>query len=573
MKFLKDKSIFDKSIKFKMVLPICLGIIGVLFSLLVPLNFKKIIDSISQGINIDFKIFLLIFVLILLQLFFQIFSDYWLQKIGISTVGEIRLKIISKVLSLRKSYFDSNLSGDVSSILVNDASALSYLLSTTIPSIINSVISVVLITLMLFYLSLNLSIVIIVLFPIMFLIYLPIGRILSKVSLEYQDELGKFNHYSQFITTENNFIKTAATEKLEYKKGQKNVINLMSIGIRQAKVFAITTPLFYTVTIFGALLTITYGIYLVQHNFLTLGSFVAYITLFIQILNPLSAIGDSFSHIRGIDGAIKRIFSILNEDEEDVMLGNSNLEFSELNFKSVDFTYNTGEKNILNDVTFKCDVGKTISIVGPSGSGKTTIFSLIEQFYTIDGGKIYIDGQDISSISLNYLRSNIGYVSQQYPLILGTVRDNLVYGIKNKDISDDELIRVSKLTNFFEVINKLPEGLNTFVGDKGVLLSEGQKQRLSVTRVLLLNPKILLLDEITSALDSYSEKVIQNTLEGFGKDKITIMVAHRLSTVKNSDFIIFLENGKITGIGNHEELYSKHDLYKSFVQNQLTKNM
>lgn len=573
MKLFKDGIILDKAVTVKLILPLVLSVFGVFLSVLVPMNFKKIIDSISKNNEIEYITVFTILVLIVLQLLFQVISDYILQKIGILEVSNLRKKLISKILFLNKSYFDKSLSGDTSSILINDASAISYLLSTTIPTLVNSLISIVVITIMLFYLSINLSVLIIFLVPLLFLIYFPLGKLLSKTSLENQKKLGVFNHYSYFITNENLFIKTSATEQIEYLKGKDIISELNNIGFKQAKAFAIIGPLFMTVTIFGALSIITYGLYLVKNNIFTMGSFVAYVTLFIQMLNPLGTLGNSFSHIKGITGAVNRIREILTVSSEDVNSGIKELKFSKLVFKNVNFSYEGDNNDILSNFNFSFEIGRNIAIVGPSGSGKTTIFSLIEKLYKVNSGSIFIDNYNLSTVSSDYFRSNVGYVSQRYPVILGTVKDNLLYGIRNKKISDVELIEYTKLTNFFEVIDSLPDGLDTFIGDKGVLLSEGQKQRLAITKVLLQNPRILLMDEVTSSLDSYSETVIQNTIEKFGKDKIIITIAHRLSTVKKADCIIFLENGCITGTGTHRELYKNHELYRSFVESQFMEEL
>ncbi|EMF0569749.1 ATP-binding cassette domain-containing protein, partial [Enterococcus faecium] len=239
-------------------------------------------------------------------------------------------------------------------------------------------------------------------------------------------------------------------------------------------------------------------------------------------------------------------------------------------FKNVTFSYDTNKTN-LNKINMLVSKGETVAIVGPSGAGKTTIISLLERFYDIDSGKIFIDNENIENISLEYLRSNIGYVSQKYPLVTGTIRDNLLYGLVNKNITDQQLYNISKLTNFYEVLDRLPDKLDSKVGEKGILLSEGEKQRLVLTRIFLIDPPILLLDEITSSIDSYSEKVVQESIGKINRDKLVIIVAHRLSTIQNADKIIFIENGNITGVGSHLELLENHKLYAKFIEYQTQK--
>ncbi|HGI5815025.1 TPA: ABC transporter transmembrane domain-containing protein, partial [Streptococcus pyogenes] len=264
---------------------------------------------------------------------------YYLQKIGILSIGNLRIRLINQILSFKKSYFDKVLSGDIASVLVNDSSALSYLLSSTIPSIVTSLISVFVIIFLLFYLSIKLSVVLLVLLPILGLMYLPLGRFLSKTSLQYQEELAMLNHYSHFITTENDFIKISSTEKIEATKGERIVSNLLSIGIKQAKIFAISSPLIMTAIIFGALSVITYGLVLVSSGSLTIGSFIAYITLFIQILSPLGSLGESYSHLKGIEGAAKRVLNVLSISDKEDKKGIENLSFMNLKFDNVNFSY------------------------------------------------------------------------------------------------------------------------------------------------------------------------------------------------------------------------------------------
>ncbi|WP_367169407.1 ABC transporter ATP-binding protein [Enterococcus lactis] len=326
-----------------------------------------------------------------------------------------------------------------------------------------------------------------------------------------------------------------------------------------------------TIVIISVLSIISYGLYLISNKELTIGSFIAYISLFYQLVSPIGELGNAYAQIKGIKGATKRIKELLGiVNTEDIYTGSRNLEFKKILFKNVTFSYDTNKTN-LNKINMLVSKGETVAIVGPSGAGKTTIISLLERFYDIDSGKIFIDNENIENISLEYLRSNIGYVSQKYPLVTGTIRDNLLYGLVNKNITDQQLYNISKLTNFYEVLDRLPDKLDSKVGEKGILLSEGEKQRLVLTRIFLIDPPILLLDEITSSIDSYSEKVVQESIGKINRDKLVIIVAHRLSTIQNADKIIFIENGNITGVGSHLELLENHKLYAKFIEYQTQK--
>ncbi|EGP4910126.1 MULTISPECIES: ABC transporter ATP-binding protein [Enterococcus] len=555
----------------RLVYPIVLGIIGVVLAILVSIRFKDFIDYIAINSRINWQMLFLILSLVIGQFIFQVLSDYMLQILGTEVVYEIRGLLIKKILYLPKRVFDTKNSGDIASILVNDTSAIYHLVSTTIPSLFNSSIAIILITCVLFYLSIKLSITLLIVVPLIFLLFIPLGNKLAIISIKLQEQIGNLNVFGQYIVSENTFIKSYVAQSFEEKNGRNINKSIKDIGIYQAKIYAIITPLMSTIVIISVLSIISYGLYLISNKELTIGSFIAYISLFYQLVSPIGELGNAFAQIKGIKGATKRIEELLSiVNIEDIYIGSRNLEFKKISFKNVTFSYDTKKTN-LNKINLSVSKGETVAIVGPSGAGKTTIISLLERFYDIDSGEIFIDDESIQSISLDYLRSNIGYVSQKYPIVTGTIRDNLLYGLVNKNISDQHLYNISKFTNFYEVLDRLPDKLDSKVGEKGILLSEGEKQRLVLTRIFLIDPPILLLDEITSSIDSYSEKVVQESIEKINRDKLVIIVAHRLSTIQNADKIIFIENGNITGVGTHLELLENHELYTKFIEYQIQK--
>ncbi|EOM64262.1 MULTISPECIES: ABC transporter ATP-binding protein [Enterococcus] len=555
----------------RLVYPIVLGTFGVVLAILVSIRFKDFIDYIAMSSRINWQMLFLILLLVIGQFIFQVLSDYMLQILGTEVVYELRGLLIKKILYLPKKVFDIKNSGDIASILVNDTSAIYHLVSITIPSLFNSSIAVILITCVLFYLSIKLSITLLIVVPLIFLLFIPLGNKLAIISIKLQEKIGDLNVFGQYIVSENTFIKSYVAQAIEEKKGRSINKSIKDIGIYQAKIYALITPLMSTIVIISVLSIISYGLYLISNKELTIGSFIAYISLFYQLVSPIGELGNAYAQIKGIKGATKRIKELLGiVNTEDIYTGSRNLEFKKILFKNVTFSYDTNKTN-LNKINMLVSKGETVAIVGPSGAGKTTIISLLERFYDIDSGKIFIDNENIENISLEYLRSNIGYVSQKYPLVTGTIRDNLLYGLVNKNITDQQLYNISKLTNFYEVLDRLPDKLDSKVGEKGILLSEGEKQRLVLTRIFLIDPPILLLDEITSSIDSYSEKVVQESIGKINRDKLVIIVAHRLSTIQNADKIIFIENGNITGVGSHLELLENHKLYAKFIEYQTQK--
>jgi ATP-binding cassette subfamily B protein AbcA/BmrA len=282
---------------------------------------------------------------------------------------------------------------------------------------------------------------------------------------------------------------------------------------------------------------------------------------------PVTQIAQFFSQVQKARGATDSILEILTLPVEDPGLlpvpaaGRGALEF-----EGVSFGYEP-DRPVLKDLNFALEPGTVTAVMGPSGGGKTTVFSLVERFYRPDAGVVLWDGVDVSEFDLNDWRSRIGYVPQDCPLMAGTIRDNLTYGLG--EVTEDELREAVAAANATEFTAALPEGLDTQVGERGVKLSGGQRQRLAIARALLRNPAILMLDEATASLDAGSERAVQEALDTLMRGRTTLVIAHRLSTVVGADRILFLEDGRITGSGTHEELVQTHQLYRTFAEQQL----
>ena len=292
---------------------------------------------------------------------------------------------------------------------------------------------------------------------------------------------------------------------------------------------------------------------------INIGDFIAYM-LFIKIfITPIKKLIDFMEQFQnGITG-FQRYLEIMGEDKEKDKENAIELENvkGEIEFKNVDFSYEG--KNVLKNISVKINKGKMLALVGASGGGKTTFCNLIPRFYEVESGDILIDNKSIYDVKLDSLRENIGIVQQEVFLFTGTIRDNILYG--KVDATEEELLKAAKMANIHEFINTLPEGYDTYIGERGVKLSGGQKQRISIARVFLKNPPILILDEATSALDNATERIIQESLEKLCAGRTTIVVAHRLSTIKNADEIIVLGNTGIIEQGSHEELMEKQGDY------------
>jgi len=547
-------------------LALSLGTTGV--ALLVPLFTKNLINDFSVS-SLNAERITLLVLAIIVQALASGFSIYLLNRIGQSVVAGIRDQLWKKLLVLPVSYFDDHPSGETVSRMTNDTTVVKGLISEHLSNFVTGIISIVGSMIVLFILDWKMTLLMFTAIPLSVLILMPLGKKMHKISKGMQDETASFTAVLQQVLTEIRLVKASNAEALEYQNGQKGIQKLFQFGLKEAKIQALIAPLMSFVMMALLVLILGYGGMRVSSGALTAGALVAFIMYLFQIIMPMAQLASFFTQFQKATGATERIISILDSvEEEDAKQPVQNMSQS-ISVDHLNYSYNNGEQ-VLKDISFTVEAGKVTAIVGPSGSGKTTLFSLFERFYKPQEGSISIGGKSINDFTLLSWRSQIGYVSQESPIVSGTIRDNICYGI-DRDITDEELNQVAKMAYADQFISELPNGYDTEVGERGMKLSGGQRQRIAIARAFLRNPKILMLDEATSSLDSKSEKVVQQALNHLMKGRTTIVIAHRLSTVIGSDQIIFLEKGKITGSGTHKELYNTHSLYREFAEQQLHK--
>ncbi|MCY9138316.1 ABC transporter ATP-binding protein [Peribacillus frigoritolerans] len=547
-------------------LALSLGTTGV--ALLVPLFTKNLINDFSVS-SLNAERITLLVLAIIVQALASGFSIYLLNRIGQSVVAGIRDQLWKKLLVLPVSYFDDHPSGETVSRMTNDTTVVKGLISEHLSNFVTGIISIVGSMIVLFVLDWKMTLLMFTAIPLSVLILMPLGKKMHKISKGMQDETASFTAVLQQVLTEIRLVKASNAEASEYQNGQKGIQKLFQFGLKEAKIQALIAPLMSFVMMALLVLILGYGGMRVSSGALTAGALVAFIMYLFQIIMPMAQLASFFTQFQKATGATERIISILDSvEEEDAKQPVQNMSQS-ISVDHLNYSYNNGEQ-VLKDICFNVEAGKVTAIVGPSGSGKTTLFSLFERFYKPQEGSISIGGTSINDFTLLSWRSQIGYVSQESPIVSGTILDNICYGI-DRDITDEELNQVAKMAYADQFISELPNGYDTEVGERGMKLSGGQRQRIAIARAFLRNPKILMLDEATSSLDSESEKVVQQALNHLMKGRTTIVIAHRLSTVIGSDQIIFLEKGKITGSGTHKELYNTHSLYREFAEQQLHK--
>ncbi|WP_416720345.1 multidrug resistance ABC transporter ATP-binding protein/permease BmrA [Bacillus subtilis] len=554
----------------KLAFALALSVVTTLVSLLIPLLTKQLVDGFSMS-NLSGTQIGLIALVFFVQAGLSAYATYALNYNGQKIISGLRDLLWKKLIKLPVSYFDTNASGETVSRVTNDTMVVKELITTHISGFITGIISVIGSLTILFIMNWKLTLLVLVVVPLAALILVPIGRKMFSISRETQDETARFTGLLNQILPEIRLVKASNAEDVEYGRGKMGISSLFKLGVREAKVQSLVGPLISLVLMAALVAVIGYGGMQVSSGELTAGALVAFILYLFQIIMPMGQITTFFTQLQKSIGATERMIEILAEEEEDTVTGKQ-IENAHLPIQldRVSFGYKP-DQLILKEVSAVIEAGKVTAIVGPSGGGKTTLFKLLERFYTPTAGTIRLGDEPVDTYSLESWREHIGYVSQESPLMSGTIRENICYGLE-RDVTDAEIEKAAEMAYALNFIKELPNQFDTEVGERGIMLSGGQRQRIAIARALLRNPSILMLDEATSSLDSQSEKSVQQALEVLMEGRTTIVIAHRLSTVVDADQLLFVEKGEITGRGTHHELMASHDLYRDFAEQQLKMN-
>lgn len=546
---------------------IIIALIGAVAGLIVPLLTRDIIDGTLTNFSWQQVVFIALF--FILNAATQGLTYYMLSYIGNKVVMKLRELLWDKIIYLPIPYFSDKMSGEILSRVINDTNILKELVSERILYFITGIFTLIASIVILSILDWQMTLIILVAIPLTMLIVIPLGKLIYKISVETQDKTALFSSDLSQSVSEIRLVKASNAEEIEKEKTRKSTHLLFKYGIKEAKVGSVLYPLISGIVIAVIFVIIAYGGLRVSSNTLSSGTLIAFILYLFQIIGPITDLGAFITQFQKAKGASIRIIEILDENTElinkgiDYDIANKIIEFNDISFSYQD------NQEVIKNMSFIAYPNQTIAFVGPSGGGKSTTFALLERFYLPDSGNIYIEDQNINDIKLSSWRSQIGYVFQESSLFASTIRENLCYGL-NREVSDEELDKVMKQAYAYEIVEKLEKGYDTNVGERGIKLSGGEKQRIAIARAFLRNPKILLLDEATSSLDSQSEMVVQNALENLMKDRTTFVIAHRLATIVDADQIVFIEGGKVTGIGKHDELVNSHEMYASFAKAQLS---
>lgn len=554
---------------FVLCLALVLGAASTVGGLLVPMLTKGLVNGFSLS-SVGAGQVGLILAAFLVQAAAGALSGYLLARVGQGVVAALRERLWRKELALFVPDFDSEGSGALVSRMTNDTAVVKAFITDHLAGLVTGVISLAGAVGFLLVLNWRMTLVIFVALPVAALILVPIGMFMSKLARRTMDEQAAFTGTLSRVLSEIRLVKSSNAEAREFQVGKDAIASLYTLGVREGAAMALISPIMSLVMMFLLVVVIGYGGAQVASGTLTAGDLVAFILYIFQVIMPVAMISQALTQLQKARGATESIIRLLAAPEEKTEEGIAFGRVDEaLRFENVSFSYEPGNP-VLRNLSFDLRPGSVTAIVGPSGGGKTTVFSLLERFYEPGSGTIFHGAHPIGDYSLATWRGSIGYVSQDSPLMSGTIRDNLCYGVSAAIAGDQAKVEEAARAAYAdEFIAALPKGYDTEVGDRGVKLSGGQRQRLAIARALLRDPAILMLDEATSSLDSASEVWVQKALENLMRGRTTLVIAHRLATVLDADKILFIEGGELTGAGSHEELFEGHDLYRSFAQHQL----
>ena len=531
-------------------------------NLLYPIMTRNIMDDIIPNKKIDL---LFIFAAILIVIFiakagFNYFMQYWGHVVGVRMQADMRSVVFRHLQKLPNKYFDENKSGVTMSRIVNDLMDITELAHHGPEDLFISLVTILGSFVILMGIDIPLTLIIFAVLP--FAVWF-VARKKDKMGnafMKARVKVGEVNATLENSIAGMKVTKSFCTEDEELEKFDK--INNIFKDAREESYKAMA-EYFSGMNFFMDLLewiAMILGGYYTYVGRITIGDFAAYILYVKMFIEPMKKLVNFTEQYQNGMTGFKRFKEIMDEEIQEEAKNPKELKNvkGNIEIENASFTYED-ENEVISDLNLSIEAGKTIALVGPSGGGKTTLCSLIPRFYELDSGDIKIDGNSIKDVSLRSLRKNIGVVQQDVFLFTGTIRDNIICG--NPEATEEEMIEAAKKARIHDFVMTLPEKYDTYIGERGVKLSGGQKQRISISRIFLKNPPIIILDEATSALDNVTEREIQASLEELSKDRTNIVVAHRLSTIKNADEIIVITEGKISERGTHDELIKAGGIY------------
>ncbi|HEE8654225.1 TPA: SAV1866 family putative multidrug efflux ABC transporter [Staphylococcus aureus] len=563
---------FVKPYKYRIFATIIVGIIKFGIPMLIPLLIKYAIDGVinNHALTTDEKVHHLtiaigiaLFIFVIVRPPIEFIRQYFAQWTSNKILYDIRKKLYNHLQALSARFYANNQVGQVISRVINDVEQTKDFILTGLMNIWLDCITIIIALSIMFFLDVKLTLAALFIFPFYILtVYVFFGR-LRKLTRERSQALAEVQGFLHERVQGISVVKSFAIEDNEAKNFDKKNTNFLTRALKHTRWNAYSFAAINTVTDIGPIIVIGVGAYLAISGSITVGTLAAFVGYLELLFGPLRRLVASFTTLTQSFASMDRVFQLIDEDYDIKNgVGAQPIEIKQgrIDIDHVSFQYNDNEAPILKDINLSIEKGETVAFVGMSGGGKSTLINLIPRFYDVTSGQILIDGHNIKDFLTGSLRNQIGLVQQDNILFSDTVKENILLG--RPTATDEEVVEAAKMANAHDFIMNLPQGYDTEVGERGVKLSGGQKQRLSIARIFLNNPPILILDEATSALDLESESIIQEALDVLSKDRTTLIVAHRLSTITHADKIVVIENGHIVETGTHRELIAKQGAYE-----------
>ena len=534
--------------------------------------FNGLVSKLSGGTGIDFgkvgQIALTLLGLYVISALFSFVQRFLMTNVAQKITYKLRNDVAIKINKLPMKYFDKKTHGEVLSIITNDIDTLSMNLNQSITEIITSICTIIGILIMMFSISWQMTLISLVILPIAGILVTFIVKKSQKYFTRQQDYLGHVNGQVEEIYGGLNIVKVFNAEEKVTKDFEKANDELYHSGWKSQFLSGLMHPVMNFISNVGYVAVAVAGGYLAIQGTITVGNIQSFIQYNRQFTQPINQLAQISNMLQAMMAAAERIFEFLEEPEEEIT-AKGNIDTSKLKgnveFKHVKFGYDP-ERTIINDFNASVHEGQKIAIVGPTGAGKTTMVKLLMRFYDVTDGEIDVDGHNVKDFDRGELRKMFGMVLQDTWLFGGTVEENIKYS--KEDATDTEVVEAAKAAHVHHFIKTLPNGYHSLINEESTNISAGQKQLLTIARVILADPKILILDEATSSIDTRTEIQIQSAMDNLMKGRTSFIIAHRLSTIKNADLILVMNHGDIVEQGTHEELLVKNGFYADLYNSQ-----
>lgn len=544
-------------------------------NLIFPKLLQRLIDEGISKLDMDvvWGVVIALFGVALVRGIFNFLQGYLGEVASQGVAYELRNSIFEKLQNLSFSYHDRSHTGKLMTRMTSDVELVRMFLGRGLVMLTSALLLLLGTLVMLFLTNWRLTLLVLLIVPVVAVIFMFFVRKIMPLSRTVQQKLGTLNSILQENLAGMRIVKAFAREGYEIKRFSKANVDLLDANISMIKLFTTFFPLVFFMGNIGMVIVVGVGGLFVINGTLSLGELVAFTGYLTYLLMPLFMMGMIGSMLSRAEASAQRLFEVLDakSDVEDAPNAAPLPKVQgRVELREVRFRYIGAETDVVKDLSFVAEPGQTVAILGQTGAGKSSIIALIPRFYDVAEGAVLIDGHDVREVTLDSLRAQIGIVLQETTLFSGTIRENIAYG--RPEASLDEVIEVAKAAQAHDFILEQPKGYETLVGERGIGLSGGQKQRIAIARALLLDPKILIMDDSTSSVDAETEYKIQQALDTLHKGRTTFVIAQRISTVRNADQILVLDKGQLAAKGTHEELQRTSELYMEILETQFGKD-